>query len=125
RLWREVDTAIPFYLQDPAWMDGSGAPYVGYAWYVFEIDLARPARGRALRALVPAVSCEAWAWVNGRFAGHRPYLAAYVRPASFEFDATPDLHEGRNVIAIRVDTSTSRVQAAEGILGPLLVWSPR
>lgn len=122
--WHEVDTATPFYLQDPAWMDHAGAPYVGYAWYAFEIDLARPAHGRALKVLVPTVSCEAWAWVNGRFAGHRPYLAAYVRPASFEFDATAQLHEGRNVIAIRVDTSTSRVQAAEGILGPLLVWSP-
>ncbi|HEX4331483.1 MAG TPA: DUF4838 domain-containing protein [Usitatibacter sp.] len=123
--WREVDTAIPFYLQDPAWMSKAGAPYVGYAWYAFEIELARPLRAGPLKVLVPTVSCEAWAWVNGRFAAHRPYQAAYVRPASFEFDAGTELHAGRNVIAIRVDTSSSRVQAAEGILGPLLVWSPR
>ncbi len=39
-------------------------------------------------------------YCNGELLGHRPY--GYV---SFNYDLTPHLHAGKNIIAVRVDDS--------------------
>jgi hypothetical protein len=75
---------------------------------------------------VPVVVTEAWCWVNGNYAGHRPYQEAYVRPAEMELDVTPFIRPGQtNVIAIRVDTSLSAAQAAEGMQSRALLYTPK
>jgi hypothetical protein len=123
--WRQVDTARPFYLQDRAWFDAHGVPYAGYMWYVFGIDVPANALGKPARLFASNVATEAWVWINGRFTGHRPYQAAYTKPAPLDFDATTQLKRGPNVIAIRVSTSQDRAQAAEGIVGPVFIYSPK
>jgi hypothetical protein len=69
------------------------------------------------------VTSEAWAWVNGRFAGHRPYQQAYLRPAELDLDVTRLVKAGRNVIGVlvRADCLT---EAAEGFQGPLFLYAP-
>ncbi len=68
---------------------------------------------------------EAWCWLNGKYAGHRPYQEAYVRSAEMELDVTQFIRPGQiNVIAIRVDTSLSAAQAAECIQSRVLLYAP-
>jgi hypothetical protein len=68
----------------------------------------------------------AWCWVNGTYAGHRPYQEAYVRPAEMELDITPLVRPGQtNRIAIRVDTSLSAAQAAEGLQSRMFLYTPK
>ena len=73
----------------------------------------------------PFVTCEAWAWVNGQYAGHRPYLDAYVSPAPMELDVTKLVKPGKNTLAVWVSTSASRVQVADGFLGRVFLYSPK
>ncbi|MCE9591551.1 MAG: DUF4838 domain-containing protein [Planctomycetes bacterium] len=123
--WRTIDTATPFYLQDPAWLDKRGVPYVGFMWYVFELDVPASAIGKPVHVYAPIVATEAWVWTNGQYTGHRPYQEAYIRPAVMEFDVTGQVKAGRNVIGVRVSTSQSRIQVAEGFQGPLFLYSPK
>ena len=111
--WALVDTTRPFYRQ--GYDDRRGYPYVGHIWYRLKLDVPAAAQGKKVMLCVPVVVTEAWCWVNGHYVGHRPYQEAYVRPAEMELDVTEFVRPGQtNVIAIRVDTSLSAAQAAEG-----------
>jgi hypothetical protein len=121
--WRQIDTTRPFYLQ--GFMSDSGIPYAGHMWYVFEVDVPEQFRGRPIRVYSPFVTCQAWAWVNGRYAGARKYLEAYISPAPLDLDVTALVEPGtKNTIAVWVYTGTNRTQAPEGFLGRLFLWSP-
>jgi hypothetical protein len=64
--------------------------------------------------------------VNGCYVGHRPYREAYIRPAQMEFDVTEAVRPGEtNLIAVRIYTSLSAAQAAEGIYSRALLYSPK
>jgi len=123
--WRKIDTATPFYIQGDGMLDKRGVPYVGYIWYVFELEVPKSALGKPIRLYAPVVVTEAWVWNNGEYVGHRPYFESYIRPQSMEFDVTGTVKEGRNVIGVRISTSASRVQVAEGFQGPLFLYSPK
>ncbi|MBC8869133.1 MAG: DUF4838 domain-containing protein [Planctomycetes bacterium] len=120
--WRQLDTTRPFYRQ--GYDDHRGHPYVGHLWYRLKLDVPATAKGKKIMLCVPVVVTEAWCWVNGTYAGHRPYQEAYVRPAQMELDVTPLVRPGQaNVIAIRVDTSLSAAQAAEGIQSRVFLYA--
>jgi hypothetical protein len=122
--WRLIHTTRPFYRQ--GYDDACGHPYVGAVWYRIKIEVPATAQGKKVRLCVPVVVTEAWCWVNGQYAGHRPYQEAYVRPAEFELEVTPYLRPGQaNVIALRVDTSLSPAQAAEGLQSRAFLYSPK
>lgn len=123
--WRTIDTATPFYLQGDNMLDKRGVPYVGNVWYVFELNVPKSAIGKPIHLYAPIVSTEAWVWTNGEFTGHRPYSEAYIRPLPMDFDITNQVHAGKNVIGVRVNTSASRIQIAEGFQGPLFLYSPK
>ncbi len=121
--WTLVDTTRPFYRQ--GFDDSRGYPYLGHIWYRLKLDVPAAARGKKTMLCVPVVVTEAWCWVNGKYAGHRPYQEAYVRPAEMELDVTQFIRAGQtNVITIRVDTSLSAAQAAEGIQSRALLYTP-
>ena len=122
--WTLADTTRPFYRQ--GYDDGRGYPYLGHIWYRLKLDVPATAQGKKVMLCVPVVVTEAWCWVNGSYAGHRPYQEAYVRPAEMELDVTPFIRPGQsNVIAIRVDTSLSAAQAAEGMQSRALLYTPK
>lgn len=122
--WPRVDTTRAFYRQ--GYDDARGYPYLGHIWYRFKIDVPAAAQGKKIVLNVPVVVTEAWCWVNGTYAGHRPYQEAYVRPAEFELDISSLVRPGQpNVIAIRVDTSLSAAQAAEGIQSRVFLYTPK
>lgn len=122
--WRRIDATQPFYIQ--GYLASNGVPYMGKMWYVFEVDVPASFHGRYIRLFTPVVTCQAWAWVNGRYAGVRRYLQAYTRPASLDLDVTPLVHTGRkNEIALWVDTAYDPAQASDGVLGRLFLYAPR
>jgi hypothetical protein len=123
--WRKIDTATPFSHQGDGMRDARGVPYVGYMWYIFELDVPRKAIGKPVQAYAPVVTTEAWVWCNGEYVGHRPYFEAYTRPQPIDFDVTRQVKAGKNIIAVRVNTSASRIQEAEGFQGPLFLYSPK
>jgi hypothetical protein len=123
--WRKIDTATPFYLQGDGMLDAQGLPYVGFMWYIFELELPAAAVGQPVQLYAPIVATEAWVWTNGEYTGHRPYQEAYIRPAEVSFDVTKQVKAGRNVIGVRVSTSQSRIQVAEGFQGPLFLYAPK
>ena len=120
--WALVDTTRPFYRQ--GYDDWRGYPYVGHIWYRLKLDMPAVAQDKKVMLCVPVVVTEAWCWVNGHYAGHRPYQEAYVRPAEMELDVTEFIRTGQtNVITIRVDTSLSAAQAAEGIQSRVMLYA--
>jgi hypothetical protein len=122
--WTLADTTRPFYRQ--GYDDGRGYPYLGHIWYRLKLDVPAAAQGKKVMLCVPVVVTEAWCWVNGNYAGHRPYQEAYVRPAEMELDVTQFIRPGQtNVVAIRVDTSLSAAQAAEGMQSRALLYTPK
>ena len=122
--WLPLDTTRPFYRQ--GYDDDRGHPYVGHMWYRLKLDVPSSAQGKKIMLCAPVVVTEAWCWVNGKYAGHRPYQEAYVRPAQLELDVTPLVRPGQtNLIAIRVDTSLSAAQAAEGLQSRIFLHTPK
>lgn len=122
--WEPVLTTRPFYRQGHD--DPQGHSYLGHLWYRLKFDVPAGARGKKVMLNVPVVTTEAWCWVNGRYVGHRPYLEAYIRPATMELDVTEAIRPGeRNVVAVRVYTSLSAAQAAEGIYSRAFLYTPK
>lgn len=121
--WRNIDTTIPFYAQ--GYMSSDGMPYLGKMWYVFELDVPSKFKGKPIKIYSPFVSCEAWVWVNGKYAGHRQYLEAYISPSPIDIDITDFVKYGqKNIISVCVSTGLSPAQAADGFLGRLFLYSP-
>lgn len=121
--WKPILTTRPFYRQ--GYDDPQGHPYVGHVWYRLKADVPESARGKRVMLYVPVVVTEAWCWVNGKYVGHQPYREAYIRPASMELDVTEAIRPGaNNVIALRVDTSLSPAQAAEGMQSRAFLYMP-
>ena len=124
REWQPILTTRPFYIQ--GYEDERGHTYLGHVWYRFRVDVPESAAGRAVRLYAPELETEAWAWVNGRYVGHRPYREAYIRPAEMDLDVTDALRPGEvNTIAIRVNTSLASASAAGGLQSRLFLYAPR
>lgn len=83
--------------------DDKGHPYTGLAWYQLDVSVPKSTTGKAVFLHGLGVLNEAWVWVNGRYAGHRPYLGPWGRPHTLEMDVTKLLEPGRNNrITVRV-----------------------
>lgn len=122
--WCDIDTTKPYYMQ--GYLSPNGIPYEGKMWYVFELAVPAAFAGRPIRVYSPVVTSQAWVWVNGRYAGSRKYLEAYIRPAPIDMDVTGLIEPGKkNMIAVWVSTGTNRTQAADGFQGRLFLYSPK
>ena len=102
--WRRLnvphDWAIEgdFYEGNPSGAGGGALPG-GVGWYRKEFYLS-PNLGGLCFLEFDGVYMNSTVYVNGQKLGYRPY--GY---SSFEYDITPYVHEGRNVVAVRVDNS--------------------
>jgi hypothetical protein len=127
RDWQSVKTTMPFYLQGKGWLDEHGYPHMGAMWYRFSVDVPAAAQGKKVLLYAPTIETEAWAWVNGKFAGHKPYHEAYERPTNdAEFDVTSALQAGKkNTVVIRVHTGLNAAQAASGMISRAFLYAPK
>jgi hypothetical protein len=123
--WKDIDTTRPFYLQH-GMMSADGIPHTGRLWYVTELDVPADAKGKTVKLFAPVVVSEAWVWVNGEYAGHRPYKRVNRRPQSMELDVTDLVKPGeKNTIAIWVNTGRNPQHAPEGLIGRVHLYSPK
>jgi hypothetical protein len=92
-------------------------------WYRVAVDLPADAAGRSVWLCAPAVVNEAWVWVNGQYAGHRPYQMPWSRPQPVDLDLTPFLRPGqRNQISLRVLNNVD-VFGASGIYERMFLYA--
>ena len=102
--WRTLnvphDWAIEgdFYAGNPSGAGGGALPG-GIGWYRKMFDV-RCQKDEKLFLEFDGVYMNSTVFVNGHKVGFRPY--GY---SSFEYDITPYVHEGENVVAVRVDNS--------------------
>ena len=106
--WRLLDVphdwAIEgdFFVGNPSGAGGGALPG-GIGWYrkTFTLgDCETPMKGTKFFIEFDGVYMNSTVYVNGEKVGNRPY--GY---SSFEYDITPYVREGRNVVAVRVDNS--------------------
>jgi beta-galactosidase len=123
--WRHLDVPHDWMIEgvpgkDPSLMEGpfdpkspggAGNGYLdgGVGWY--RKHFARPAGGH-VAVQFDGVYMDSNVWLNGHLLGNHPY--GYT---SFEYDLTPFLVDGDNVIAVRteVDQPCSRFYSGAGI----------
>ena len=104
--WRQLDVphdwAIEgdFYVGNPSGAGGGALPG-GIGWYRKEFRIEKlELREKRFFIEFDGVYMNASVYVNGQLVGTRPY--GY---SSFEYDFTPYVREGKNVVAVRVDNS--------------------
>ena len=105
--WRHLnvphDWAIEgdFYVGNPSGASGGALPG-GVGWYRKHFVLPPLGREQDERFFLEfdGVYMNSTVYVNGQKVGFRPY--GY---SSFEYDITPYVHQGENVVAVRVDNS--------------------
>ena len=119
--WRQMSTTAGWDTQ--GLQDERGRPYKGAAWYQFEVELAKDADLTNAHLHGMAIVNEAWVWVNGRYAGHRPYVMQWFRPHALDLNVGKLLIPGtRNRISVRV-LCNSDVWGANGIYERLFLYS--
>jgi len=72
----------------------------GIGWYHRTLNLTKLDPTKRTFIAFDGIMANSDVYCNGELLGHRPY--GYV---SFNYDLTPHLHTGRNLIAVRVDNS--------------------
>ena len=105
--WRHLnvphDWAIEgdFYVGNPSGASGGALPG-GIGWYRkhFQISADPSPKGSRFFLEFDGVYMNSTVYVNGQEVGFRPY--GY---STFEYDITPYVHQGENVVAVRVDNS--------------------
>jgi len=121
--WKSLATTSGWDTQ--ALQDEKGHPYMGVAWYQFDVNVPESARGKDVYLHGLAVVNEAWVWVNGRYAGRRPYIGPWFRPHGLDMPVGKLLEPGRsNRIAVRVLCNWD-VWGANGIYERLFLYAKK
>lgn len=100
--WGTKSTFYTWDAQDPP-EDAAGHDYDGYGWYRATVEIPARFAGQPIHFTGGGAINEAWVWVNGRYAGHKPYAMWWMGNHDFDLDVTRLVRPGeRNAIAIRV-----------------------
>jgi hypothetical protein len=101
--WGTEDTFYTWDAQDKP-EDAKGHDYDGYGWYRFTVNVPAKAVNKPLKLHLGGVINEGWVWINGNYAGHRPWKLWWEGRDGKEMDvdATGKVKAGDNVVAVRV-----------------------
>ena len=100
--WGKKDTFYTWDQPGPP-EDNKGHDYDGYGWYRGDLRVDPRWAGKPLRLYLGGAINEAWVWVNGDYAGHRPHKLWWYSPHDVDLDVTSLIKPGqRNTIAIRI-----------------------
>jgi hypothetical protein len=92
-------------------------------WYRLQADVPAYQTGKKVNLCAPAVVNEAWVWINGQYAGHRPYQTSWSRPQTLDLDVTRFVKPGqRNQITVRV-LNNMDVFGASGIYERMFLYA--
>ena len=116
--WRQVNLPHDWSIEGPLSPDyGSGNGYApgGIGWYRKSFQVNANAKDETVAVEFDGIYDNSEIWINGQFAGSRPYGFS-----SFRVDLTPfvDFGSSNNLIAVRVDHSRyadSRYYTGSGI----------
>jgi beta-galactosidase len=72
----------------------------GIGWYRHTLTLPKLDPAKRIFIAFDGIMANSDVYCNGELLGHRPY--GYI---TFNYDLTPHLHTGKNIIAVRVDDS--------------------
>ena len=102
--------------------DSKGHDYDGYGWYRMTVDIPAGAVDKPLKLHLGGVINEGWVWINGEYAGHRPWLLWWSgrEPLEMTVDGTGKFKAGANTITVRVWNNAE----IGGLLRRGFVWSP-
>jgi beta-galactosidase len=98
--WQSI--ALPHTWNNLDGQDGGDNYYRGPGWYRRHFSIAPGDEGKEVFLRFEAASLAADVYVNGQFAGH--HAGGF---SAFCFDVTSLVHSGENVLAVRVDNSSS------------------
>jgi hypothetical protein len=85
-------------------MSKDGHAYKGLAWYRFTVDSPAAEQGKQVHLFCPAVTNQAWVWVNGQYVGRNNYQGGFSRPQEMDVDVTRYLKTGKNQITMRIQS---------------------
>jgi len=117
--WRALDLPHDWSIEGTQQETANGTTWqtgflpAGIGWYRKTFDCDKNWSGKIVRIHFDGVYMNSTVWINGHLLGTQPY--GYT---SFEYDLTPWLTNGKNTIAVKVDTSkpqTARWYAGSGI----------
>ncbi len=102
--------------------DAKGHDYDGYGWYRVTVDVPAAMANKPLQLHLGGVINEGWVWINGEYAGHRPWLLWWAgrEPLEMDVDATGKVKPGKNTITIRVWNSAE----VGGLIRRGFLWAP-
>jgi hypothetical protein len=120
--WETKNTFLTWDAQDKP-EDSKGHDYDGYGWYRVTVDVPASAVNKPLQLHLGGVISEGWVWINGQYAGHRPWNLWWAGRNSLEMDvdATGKVKAGANVIAIRVWNNAE----IGGLYRRGFLWAPK
>jgi hypothetical protein len=101
--WRMLNLPHDWSIEGPfdkQWASGTGFLPGGIAWYRKTFDVNSVAPGKKLFIYFDGVYKNSEVWLNGHSLGKRPN--GYT---PFQYELTPHVKKGKNVIAVRVDHS--------------------
>ena len=101
--WRSVDLPHDWSIEGPfskQWASGTGFLPGGIGWYRKTFPIDKQSADKKVFIYFDGVYKNSEVWLNGHFLGKRPngYIA-------FQYELTPYLQKGRNVLAVKVDHS--------------------
>jgi hypothetical protein len=122
RSWGTKNTFLTWDAQDPP-EDGKGHDYDGYGWYRFTMTVPADAVAKTLKLRLGGVINEGWVWINGRYAGHRPWYLWWAgrKQLEMDVDATGLVKAGENVVTVRVWNNAE----TGGLFRRGFLWAPR
>ena len=121
RNWGTKNTYYTWNQQDPP-EDEAGPDYDGLGWYRATFDVDAKFKGRTMKFWCGGTINEGWVWINGKYAGHKPYKLWWYHNHQFELDVTDLTKPGqKNTIAIRNDNPWD----LGGLWRRGFFWSPK
>jgi beta-galactosidase len=127
--WRNLDLPHDWSIEgdfsptNPATNSGGSLPG-GIGWYRKSFIMTNYTKGENLFIEFDGVYMNSTVWINGHLLGNRPY--GY---ATFQYDLTPFIQAGANIIAVKADNSkqpNSRWYSGSGIYRHVwLIASPQ
>ncbi|HET9278093.1 MAG TPA: glycoside hydrolase family 2 TIM barrel-domain containing protein, partial [Flavitalea sp.] len=101
--WQSVDLPHDWSIEGPfsqQWASGTGFLPGGLGWYRKTFNVDYTTSGKKVFIYFDGVYKNSEVWLNGQFLGKRPN--GYI---PFQYELTPHLVKGQNVLAVKVDHS--------------------
>jgi len=119
--WGLENTFYTWDQQDPA-EDAAGHDYDGHGWYRGTVEIPAAFTGKPIHFHCGGAINEAWVWINGEYAGHRPHQLWWMGNLDFDLDVSKLIRAGeKNTITIRVYNNTD----VGGLYRRGFFWSPK